>query len=86
MSFPRIKNDFVEWLVIILGVTVAGLAGAGIKSWLDNALADNGAVGWLPGVAALIVFFVIAIPIYVWVNWSAKERGEAPGGRGSDSE
>ena len=75
MKFPRIPNDFIEWLAIILGVTVAGLAGAGVKSWLDNVLEDSGAVSWVPGVAALIVFFVLAAPVYLWVNWSAGQRG-----------
>ncbi len=86
MKFPHIPNEFIEWLVIILGVTVAGLVGAGIKTWLDNVLEDSSLVGWVPGVAALVVFFVIAAPIYLWVNWSAKQRGEAPSDASSSSE
>ncbi len=76
MKIPRIPNDFIEWLVIILGVTVAGLSGAGVKSWLDNVLEDSSAVGWVPGLAALVVFFVLAAPMYLWVNWSARQSSE----------
>lgn len=72
-----IPNEFVEWMVILIGVTIAGLLGAGIKSWLDNVLEDSGAGGWLPGIAALVLFFVIVAPIYLWVNWSAHRRDDA---------
>ncbi len=78
MNKLHIPNEFVEWIFVILGVTVAGLAGAGIKTWLDTALDGSGVEGWAPGVAALVVFFVVAAPIYYWASRSARKRGEDP--------
>ena len=78
MNKLHIPNEFVEWVFVILGVTVAGLAGAGIKTWLDTALDGSGVEGWAPGVAALVVFFVVAAPIYYWASRSARKRGEDP--------
>ncbi len=69
-----IPNDFVEWFVIIIGCTVAGLAGAGLKSWLDNALENSETVSWVPGIAALALFFLLAAPFYLWAARSAKHR------------
>ena len=76
MNRLHIPNEFVEWVFVILGVTVAALAGAGIKSWLDTALDGSGVEGWAPGVAALVVFFVLAAPVYYWASRSAGHRGE----------
>ena len=76
MNRLRIPNEFVEWVVIILGVTVAALAGAGIKTWLDDSLDGSGVEGWAPGVAALVLFFVLASPVYFWASRSARARGE----------
>ena len=76
MNRLHIPNEFIEWVFVILGVTVAALAGAGIKSWLDTALDGSGVEGWAPGVAALAVFFVLAAPIYYWASRSARQRGE----------
>ena len=78
MNKLHIPNEFVEWVFVILGVTVAGLAGAGIKTWLDNQLDGSGVEGWAPGVAALAVFFVLAAPVYYWASRSARRRGEGP--------
>ncbi len=78
MNRLHIPNEFVEWVFVILGVTVAALTGAGIKSWLDNALDGSGVEGWAPGVAALVVFFVLAAPVYYWASRSARHRGEGP--------
>ena len=78
MNKLHIPNEFVEWLFVILGITVAGLAGAGIKTWLDTALDGSGVEGWAPGVAALVVFFVLAAPVYFWASRSARRRGEDP--------
>ncbi len=69
-----IPNDLVEWLVIIAGVTAAGLLGAGAKSWMDNVLSDSGASGWLPGVCGIAVFVIVAAPVYAWAAWSARAR------------
>ncbi len=77
MNRLRIPNEFVEWVVIILGVTVAALAGAGIKTWLDDSLDGSGVEGWAPGVAALLLFFVLAAPVYFWASRSARARGES---------
>ena len=63
----------MEWLVILFAVTVGALLGAGMKSWLDNVLLDTNS-GWLSGVAALIVFTVVAVPAYIWVDRASKER------------
>ena len=82
MKRLHIPNELVEWVFIIVGVTIAALVGAGLKSWLDNALADTGVVGWVPGVAALVAFFVLAAPFYYWASRSAKARGE----EGADTE
>ena len=76
MNKLHIPNEFVEWVFVILGVTVAGLVGAGIKTWLDAALDGSGVEGWAPGVAALAVFFVLAAPVYFWASRSARHRGE----------
>lgn len=76
MKRLHIPNEFLEWLIIILGVTVAALAGAGVKTWLDNQLDGSGVEGWAPGVAALVVFFVLAAPFYFWASRSARARGE----------
>ena len=76
MNRLHIPNEFVAWVIIILGVTVAALAGAGIKTWLDDALDGSGVGGWAPGVAALAVFFVLAAPVYFWASRSARYRGE----------
>lgn len=73
MRFFRIRNELMEWLVILAAVTVAALLGAGLKSWLDNVLIDTNS-GWLSGVAALLVFAVISIPAYVWVDRGSKHR------------
>ena len=78
MNKLQIPNDFVEWVFVIFGVTVAGLAGAGIKTWLDNQLDGSGVEGWAPGVAALALFFVLAAPVYFWASRSARRRGEDP--------
>lgn len=78
MNKLHIPNEFVEWVFVILGVTVAGLAGAGIKTWLDTALDGSVVEGWAPGVAALVVFFVVAAPVYYWASRSARHRGENP--------
>lgn len=77
MKRLHIPNEFVEWVVIILGVTVAALAGAGIKTWLDDSLGGSGVEGWAPGVAALAVFFILAAPVYFWASRSARYRGES---------
>ena len=77
MNRLHIPNELVEWVVIIVGVTFAALVGAGIKTWLDDALADSGVVGWAPGVAALVAFFVLVAPFYFWASRSARARGEA---------
>jgi hypothetical protein len=76
MNRLHIPNEFVEWMVIILGVTVAALAGAAVKTWLDSQLDGSGAAGWAPGIAALAVFFVLAAPVYFWASRSARARGE----------
>lgn len=73
MRFPRIPNELLEWLIILAGVTLAGLLGAGIKSWLDNVLANTNS-GWLSGVAALVVFTVVALPAYFWVDRGSQHR------------
>ena len=86
MNKLHIPNEFVEWVFVILGVTVAGLAGAGIKTWLDTALDGSGVEGWAPGVAALVVFFVVAAPIYYWASRSARKRGEDPSATIDDEE
>ncbi len=78
MNKLQIPNEFVEWVFVIIGVTVAGLAGAGIKTWLDNQLDGSGVGGWAPGVAALVVFFALAAPVYFWASRSARRRGEGP--------
>ena len=78
MNKLHIPNEFVEWVVVILGVTVAGLVGAGIKTWLDNAIDGSGVEGWAPGIAALVVFFILAAPVYYWASRSARHRGEDP--------
>lgn len=69
-----IPNDLFEWLAILVGLTFAGLLGAGMKSWLDNVLEDSGLVGWLPGVGGLGIFAVVAVPLFFWVIKSAKYR------------
>ena len=84
MNKLHIPNDFVEWVFVILGVTVAGLAGAGIKTWLDNQLDGSGVEGWAPGVAALVLFFVLAAPVYYWASRSARRRGEGPSAAAED--
>lgn len=76
MNKLHIPNEFVEWVFIIVGVTIAGLVGAGIKTWLDSALDGSGVEGWAPGVAALVAFFLIAAPFYFWTSRSARARGE----------
>ena len=76
MKRLHIPNEFVEWVFVILGVTVAALAGAGVKTWLDSALDGSGVEGWAPGVAALAVFAVLAAPIYYWASRSARDREE----------
>ena len=53
MNKLHIPNEFVEWVFIIVGVTIAGLVGAGLKTWLDSALDGSGVEGWAPGVVAL---------------------------------
>ena len=73
MRIFRIRNELMEWLVILFAVTVGALLGAGMKSWLDNVLLDTNS-GWLSGVAALIVFTVVAVPAYIWVDRASKER------------
>ncbi len=78
MNRLHIPNEFVEWVFVILGVTIAALAGAGIKSWLDNQLDGSAVEAWAPGIAALVVFFVLAAPIYYWASRSARYRGEGP--------
>ena len=78
MNRLHIPNEFVEWVFVILGVTIAALAGAGIKSWLDNLLDGSGVEAWAPGIAALVVFFVSAAPVYYWASRSARHRGEGP--------
>lgn len=75
MNRLHIPNEFVEWVFIILGVTLAALVGAGIKTWLDDAL-DGSVAGWAPGVAALVTFFALAAPFYWWASRSARARGE----------
>lgn len=79
MKRLHIPNEFVEWIFIILGVTLAALVGAGVKSWLDNSLDGSGVEGWAPGVAALVAFFVLAAPFYWWASRSARSRGEPSG-------
>ena len=71
MRIFRIRNELMEWLVILFAVTVGALLGAGMKSWLDNVLLDTNS-GWLSGVAALIVFTVVAVPAYIWVDRASK--------------
>lgn len=73
MRIFRIRNELMEWLVILFAVTVGALLGAGMKSWLDNVLLDTNS-GWLSGVAALIVFTVVAVPAYIWVDRASKAR------------
>lgn len=85
MNKLHIPNEFVEWVFVILGVTVAGLAGAGIKTWLDNQLDGSSVEGWAPGVAALAVFFVLAAPVYYWASRSARRRGEDPSTTADDA-
>ena len=77
MNRLHIPNEFVEWIWIILGGTVAALAGAGVKTWLDSQLDGSGVEGWAPGVAALLVFFALVAPVYFWAHRSARARGEA---------
>ncbi len=79
MNKLHIPNEFIEWVFIILGVTFAALVGAGLKSWLDNALDGSGVEGWAPGVAALVAFFALAAPFYWWASRSARARGEQSG-------
>ncbi len=79
MNRLHLPNEFVEWVFIILGVTFAALVGAGLKSWLDNALDGSGVEGWAPGVVALVAFFVLAAPFYWWASRSARMRGEPSG-------
>ncbi len=86
MNRLHIPNEFAEWVFIILGVTLAALVGAGVKTWLDNALDGSGVVGWAPGVAALVVFFVLATPFYWWASRSAKARGEPSGDQTQDQD
>lgn len=86
MNKLHIPNEFVEWVFVILGVTVAGLAGAGIKTWLDSALDGSGVEGWAPGVAAIVVFFVLAAPVYYWASRSARLRGESQSATFDDEE
>ena len=76
MNKLHLPNEFVEWVFIIIGVTISALAGAGIKTWLDNQLDGSGVEAWAPGVAALVVFFVLAAPVYFWASRSAQARGE----------
>ena len=78
MRFFRIRNELLEWLIILGAVTIAGLLGAGLKSWLDNVLFDTNS-GWLSGVAALLVFAVIAIPAFVWVDRGSRHRSRVEG-------
>ena len=33
MNKLHLPNELVEWVFIIIGVTIAALAGAGIKTW-----------------------------------------------------
>lgn len=73
MRIFRLRNELMEWLVILFAVTVGALLGAGVKSWLDNVLLDTNS-GWLSGVAALIVFTVVAVPAYIWVDRASKAR------------
>ena len=86
MNKLHIPNELVEWIFVILGVTVAGLAGAGIKTWLDSALDGSGVEGWAPGVAAIVVFFVLAAPVYYWASRSARLRGESQSATFDDEE
>ena len=86
MNRLHIPNEFVEWVFIILGVTVAALVGAGIKTWLDSALNGSAVASWAPGIAALVVFFVLATPFYWWASRSAKTRGEPSGSQTPDDE
>lgn len=79
MRLFRIRNELMEWLVILAAVTIAALLGAGVKSWLDNVLLDTNS-GWLSGVAALIVFTVVAVPAYIWVDRATKDRDGLPAG------
>ena len=79
MRFPRIPNELMEWMIILFAVTVAALLGAGLKSWLDNVLADTNS-GWLSGIAALVLFAVIAIPAYIWVERGSKHRQQPADG------
>ncbi len=76
MNRLHIPNEFVEWIFIILGVTIAALAGAGLKSWLDNVLETSAVSSWVPGVSALALFFVLVAPFYYWAGRSARYRGE----------
>ena len=77
MRFPRIQNELLEWLIILAGVTLAGLLGAGIKSWLDNVLANTNS-SWLSGIAALTVFAVVAVPAFLWVDRGSRHRAAKP--------
>ena len=86
MNKLRFPNELVEWVSIILGVTVAALIGAGIKTWLDNQLDGSAVEGWVPGVAALVVFFVLAAPVYYWASRSARARGEKTADEALESE
>lgn len=79
MRIFRIRNELMEWLVILAAVTIAALLGAGVKSWLDNVLLDTNS-GWLSGVAALIVFTIVAVPAYIWVDRATKDRDRLPAG------
>ena len=86
MNKLHLPNEFVEWVFIIIGVTIAALVGAGIKTWLDSALDGSGVEGWAPGVAALVVFFVLAAPFYFWASRSARARGEQTADEAFESE
>ena len=57
MNKLHLPNELVEWVFIIIGVTIAALAGAGIKTWLDNQLDGSGVEGWAPGVVPRWSYF-----------------------------
>ncbi len=86
MNKLHLPNEFVEWVIIIIGVTISALAGAGIKTWLDNQLDGSAVEGWAPGVAALVLFFVLAAPVYYWASRSARARGEQSADEAFESE
>ena len=87
MNKLHLPNELVEWVFIIIGVTIAALVGAGIKTWLDNQLDGSGVEGWAPGVVPRWSYFsLLAAPFYFWASRSARARGEKTADEAFESE